>query len=162
MKKGFTLIELIIVLVIVSLSLTLVAPSLSRFSKTTELKGTAQKIVAILRHARSEAIHKGKVYQVIFNPDRREIKVQWMNPDGEEKEDEAQDGSTQKVYNFPSWISIKEVESIKPRYSSELLTIEFYPHGGSNGGSFLLEGEDHKGYQIKVHFLTGMVMIEKA
>lgn len=163
MKKGFALIELILVLMIVGLSLTLVIPSLSRLSKTIELKGAAQKIGAMLRHSRTEAIHKGKVYQVIFNLDLREIKVQWLDPGQEEGEDEEEKGksTTTQVYTLPSWISIKEVEPIKARYSSELPTIEFYPHGGSNGGSFFLGGEDHQGYRIKVQFLTGMVVIEK-
>jgi len=163
MKKGFALIELIIVLMVVSLSLTLVTPSLSRLSKKTELKGTAQRIAAILRHSRSEAIHKGKVYQVIFNLDLREIKVQWLEPDQEEKEGEEKEGksSPSLIFTFPSWISIREIGPIKTRDASDYPTIEFYPHGGSNGGSFLLEGEDHKGYRIKVQFLTGMVIIER-
>ncbi len=163
MKKGFALIELILILVIMGLTLALVSPSLSRLSKTTELKGTAQKIAAILRHSRTEAIHKGKVYQVIFNLGTKEIKVEGLNPDQEEREgeEETEKSTTSQVYTLPSWISIKEVEPIKAHYSSDLPTIEFYPHGGSNGGSFLLEGEDHKGYRIKVQFLTGMVAIEK-
>lgn len=164
MKKGFALIELILVLVIVGLSLVLVTPSLSRLSKTTELKGTAQKIAAILRHSRTQAIHKGRIYQVIFNLETKEIRVQWLDPDQEESEggeDEKGKSTSPQVYPLPSWISIKEVEPIKARYSSEAPTIEFYPHGGSNGGSFLLEAEDHKGYRIKVQFLTGMVVIEK-
>ncbi len=43
-NRGFSLIELMIVLVLVSLSIALVAPSFSRFSKRVELKTTAQKI----------------------------------------------------------------------------------------------------------------------
>ena len=39
--------------------------------------------------------------------------------------------------------------------------IEFYSNGGSNGGTILLESEGQKGYKIKVHFLTGMVEVEK-
>lgn len=163
MKRGFALIELILVLVIAGLSLVLVTPPLSRLSKTTELKGTAQKIAAILRHSRTEAIHKGRIYQVIFNLDTKEIKVQWLDPNQEESEGEEEKGksTSPQVYPLPSWISIKEVEPIKVRYSSNLPKIEFYPNGGSNGGSFLVEGEDHKGYRIKVQFLTGMVVIEK-
>jgi len=66
-----------------------------------------------------------------------------------------------QVFALPDWISMKEVEFKAPQYFSELTAIEFYPNGGSNGGSFLLESEAHKGYRIKVHFITGMVEIEK-
>jgi len=44
-------------------------------------------------------------------------------------------------------------------WPSDLPTIEFYPNGGSNGGTILLETEGEKGYRIRVHFLTGMVVI---
>jgi prepilin-type N-terminal cleavage/methylation domain-containing protein len=43
-NRGFSLIELLVVLILLSFSLALVAPSLSRFSRTVELKGAAQKI----------------------------------------------------------------------------------------------------------------------
>src|SRR4030042_1214730 len=88
MKKGFALIELIFFIIILSLSVALVSPSLSRLSKTTELRGTTQKIAAILRHSRSEAVNKGRTYQIVIHSDLREIKVQWMEPDEEGKEGE--------------------------------------------------------------------------
>jgi len=162
MKKGFALIELIIVIIIIGLSAALVSPSLSRFSKTAELRGTTQKIAAILRHSRSEAVNKWRIYQVVVHSDLKEIKVQWMEPDeeGEEGEEKRKKPSPQ-VFALPDWISMKEVELKAPQYSSEFPAIEFYPNGGSNGGSFLLGSEAHKGYRIKVHFLTGMVEIEK-
>jgi general secretion pathway protein H len=162
MKKGFTLIELMMVIFIIGISMALVSPSLSRFSKTAELKSTAQKIAAILRNSRSEAVNKGRIYQVLFNADVREVKVRWMKVNEEEKEgEEKKDLPATPVYPFPEGIFIKEVELKGTQYDSELPAIEFYPNGGSNGGSFLLEDEDHKGYRIKVHFLTGMVEIIK-
>jgi hypothetical protein len=56
---------------------------------------------------------------------------------------------------------MREMKISSPQYPSELPTIEFYPNGGSNGGSILLKSEDRGGYRIKVHFLTGMVEIKK-
>ena len=97
MKKGFALIELIIVIIILSLSIALVSPSLSRLSKTTELRGTTQKIAAILRHSRSEAVNRGRIYQILIHSDLREIKVQWMEPDEEEREGEADETSESEL-----------------------------------------------------------------
>ena len=75
-NKGFSLIELVIVMVIVGLSITLVTPYLSRFSKTIELKAATKKISGILRYYRSEAIQQGKVHQVLFDPNLREVRIQ--------------------------------------------------------------------------------------
>jgi len=162
MKRGFALIELIIVIIIIGISIALVSPSLFRLSKTAELRSTAQKIAAILRNSRSEAVNKGRIYQVLFHADLREVKVLWMKANEEESEgEEKKERPSTPVYAFPEGVALKEVFLNKAQYASELPTIEFYPNGGSNGGSFLLEDEDHKGYRIKVHFLTGMVEIEK-
>jgi hypothetical protein len=56
---------------------------------------------------------------------------------------------------------MKEVNLTSPQYPSDLPTVEFYPNGGSNGGSFLLNSQEQKGYEIKVDFLTGIVKVEK-
>ncbi len=162
MKKGFVLLELVLVLIIFGLSLILIFPSLSRFSKTAELKSTAQKIAALLRNSRSEAIHKGRIYQIMLLPDMRKIQVIWREPDsesveGEEKTEEA----PPRVFTLPEWVSLEEIELKPPQYLSGLSGIEFYPNGGSNGGSFLIKGEAHSGYRIKIHLITGMVEVEK-
>lgn len=162
MKRGFVLLELILVIIILSLSLILVSPSLSRFSKSTELRSTAQKIAAILRHSRSEAIHKGKVYQIVLRPESREIRVLWIEPDGGSMEEEkAKQEVSSQPFALPSWISMEEVELKPPQYPTEFQTIEFYPNGGSNGGSLILQGDEQQRYRIKIHLITGMVEIEK-
>lgn len=162
MKKGFALIELIIVVLIVGMSMALLSPSLSRLSKTTELRATTQKIAAILRHSRSEAVNKGRVYQVLLHPELREVQVRWMKLHPEEKEGGEENGMPSlPAYAFPEGILIGEVDLKAAQFGSDLPAIEFYPNGGSNGGSFLLKGEAQPGYRITIHFLTGMVEIKK-
>ena len=154
--------EMIVVLVLIGVSLSLLAPSLSRFSKGVELKATAKKISAILRYCRSEAINKGKVYQVSFDSESREVRVQPMaSPD--EKEGSAKDAGKgfPKIYSVPAGVNLKEVKTESPESSSDLPTIEFYPNGSSNGGTILLDMEDHNGYKITVNFVTGIVAVDK-
>lgn len=163
-NKGFSLIELFVVLLIISLSLSLVAPSLSRFSRAIELKATAKKISGILRYCRSEAVNKGQVFQVLFDPNLREVRVQWMEP---AEEDEAiekkEEKGLQKTYALPRGVHFKEFKIASPQFPSDLPLpmIEFYPNGGSNGGMILLDSPDQKGFRIKIHFLTGMVEVER-
>lgn len=151
-KKGFSLIELVIVLVIAGLSISLVTPSLSRFSQTIELKAATKKISGILRYYRSEAIQQGKVHQVLFDSNLREVRIQSLEP-SEEK-------ILKNKYPLPVGVQIKEVNIPAPQYPDDFPVIEFYPSGGSNGGSILLDSQDRKGFRINVHFLTGMVVIE--
>jgi general secretion pathway protein H len=161
-SRGFSLIELIVVLVVIGLSASLVVPSLSRFSKTVELKGAARKISAILRYCRSEAVNKGQTYQIIFDSDLREVRVQKTESSEEKEDDMRKEGkAVRQMYHLPGGINVKEVDIASPQHSSDYPTIEFYPNGGSNGGSFLLNSAERRGYRIKVHFLTGMVKIEE-
>jgi general secretion pathway protein H len=160
-NRGFSLIELLVVLILLSLSLALVAPSLSRFSQTVALKGAAQKISAILRSCRSEAVNKGKVYQVVFNSHSREVSVHSMEPS--EESDEKKEGPVpEKTYLLPEGIQMKGDPTTSSASASELSPIEFYPNGGSNGGAILLGSPERLGYRIQVHFLTGTVDIKRA
>ena len=151
--------ELIIVMIFISFSMALVAPSLSRIAKTIELKTTAKRVSGILRYYRSEAVNKGRVYQILFNSDSRQVEVRLVGEDQEGKERDERD--PKKTYSLPDGIQIGEIDIPSPQYFSDLPAIEFYPNGGSNGGTLLLKGQDHNGFKVKVHFLTGTVKVEK-
>jgi|YelNatPaOPRAMG01_1025707.scaffolds.fasta_scaffold164808_2 general secretion pathway protein H len=146
-KKGFSLIELFIVLLILGLSISLVAPSLSKLFNTIEFKTTVQKISSLLRYYRSEAINKGRIYRVIFDLDEAVLKIKSL------------DSEETISYPLPKGILIKEINPNLIVDSSEKPTIEFYPNGGSNGGSILLN-KDNREFKIFIHPLTGMVMIQ--
>jgi general secretion pathway protein H len=161
-SRGFSLIELMIVLILISLSVSLVAPSLSRFSKNIELKTAAKKISAILRYTRNEAVHRGKVEQVLFDSNAREVRIRAVEEAGETGNEEASGRAEAPKYPLPRGIQIKEIRIPAPQYPTEVPTIEFYPNGSSNGGSIVLDNEGNKGYKIDVHFLTGIVRIEDA
>jgi len=113
-KNGYSLLELIIVLILISLSTALVTPSLSRFSKTIELKASAKKVSGVLRYCRSEAINKGLVYQVIFNPELREVMVQSIDLNEEKKEGDKKEELSGKTYSLPQGIEMKEVNLTSP------------------------------------------------
>ena len=150
--RGFSLVELVIVMVIVGLSLALATPYFSRFSKTIELKAATKKVSGILRYYRSEAIQQGKVYQVLFDSNLREVRIQSLEP--------TEERVLKNRYPLPAGVQIKEVNIPAVQYTDDLPAFEFYPSGGSNGGSILLDMQDRKGFRISVHFLTGMVVIE--
>ncbi len=155
-RRGFSLLELVIVLALVGLSLALVTPSFSSFAQRLELKTTAQRISGILRYSRSESIQKGKVYQVIFDSGLRQIRIEEPEPEeGEAK-------TPPRVYPLPKGVQMRDFQVAPVEFSSDLPVIEFYPNGGASGGSLIIDGLEQKiGYRIKVHLLTGMVEIEE-
>jgi type II secretion system protein H len=160
--KGFSLIEIIVVLAILGLSISLVTPSLSQFLRTVELKGAAKKVGGILRYCRSEAVNKGRTVQVLFDSNSREVRIQSNGlAEGKEEQEKKEDPIPKKAYSLPDRIRIKKVDVISTQSLSDVPLIEFYPNGGSNGGSILLDSEGRNSYNIEVHFLTGMVKVVK-
>jgi len=160
--KGFSLIEVIVVLLILGLSIALVTPSLSRFSSTIELKGAAKRVSAILRYYRSEAINRGRVYHVLFDSDLNEVRIQPVVSTEEQGEGEKKEENIPpKIYVIPKGVYLREVKVESTQYPSDFPTIEFYANGGSNGGEITLDSQDRQGYKIEVDFLTGIVAVQK-
>lgn len=62
--RGFTLIELVLVLLILSIAMGVVAPSLNNFLNGRKSTNATNQIVALARHARSQALSEGKVYRL--------------------------------------------------------------------------------------------------
>ncbi len=161
---GFTLIEIIVVLTMLSVAIALISPYFGRLSKNVELKAAVKKVSTILRYYRSEAVQKGRVYQVVFDTDTREIRVRPVETDEEGDEgqiSEKENPGEKEKYFVPEGIHVKEIKISSSQYPSEFPVIEFYPNGGSNGGSFVMDRDDLKGYRIQVHFLTGIVEIKE-
>ena len=158
--------ELVIVLTILVLSVSLVTSSMSNLSRTIELKAAAKKVSGILRYYRSEAINKGLVYQVLFDSESRAVKVQSVSltePGDETETAEKKGGDGVKtLYGLPEGVRMKDLDFPSPEYPCDLPAVEFYPNGGSNGGSVLLNSPERKGYRIKIHFITGAVEVEKS
>ena len=64
--RGFTLVEVLVVLAIMSVLLTIGAPSLKAFSESRKLKTAASSIRALCIYARDAAMAEGEVYVVVF------------------------------------------------------------------------------------------------
>jgi prepilin-type N-terminal cleavage/methylation domain-containing protein len=67
MKKGFTLVEMMIAISILGIILAIATPPVARFLRHYQAKDAAQVVSGILRQARSRAIHEKNNYVVTFN-----------------------------------------------------------------------------------------------
>ena len=171
--KGFTLIELIIVLVIVSIMAAMVSPTISRSLASLQLKTAARKVAAALRYARTQAVAQAKDYQAVFSFDEREVTVSPAESEGEESGEEKalpEEGGTQqsqeqekpKVYTLPEEVKFLEFVAGEEEVNSGSTTITFRPNGSSDGGEVVLSDEAEKReYRIVVSFLTGAVEVKE-
>ena len=90
MRKGFTLLELLVVLVIISIVAAIVGPRMGGSLSTLNLKTASKKIAATLRYARSQATSESTAYVVLFDLDRDRLTIEagQVGPN-EDKDNEA-------------------------------------------------------------------------
>ncbi len=140
---GFTLVEVMVVLVIVALMLALVGSSISRNISGAEMRTAASKVAAGLRYTRTQAILKKS--EQVFLVDTENLTYQA----GERKPD-----------TFPKGMLV-ELNTARSELTSESVGgIRFYPDGGSTGGNVRLEANGRI-YQVNVAWLTGEAAVER-
>jgi type II secretion system protein H len=64
---GFTLLEMILVMLIICTMLAITAPSLRGFFASRETKDVAEQILALTKYASSQAVAEGRIYCLNFN-----------------------------------------------------------------------------------------------
>ncbi|ALR16323.1 GspH/FimT family pseudopilin [Vibrio natriegens] len=70
MPRGFTLLELIITVSVLSILLAAAAPRFSRVSQTVQMQGLATELFGFLNQSRSEAVMRNKKLYVHFSMDK--------------------------------------------------------------------------------------------
>lgn len=140
--SGFTLLELLIVLMIMGLITALTIPVFGGGVSTTELKSAAREVAAGLRLARGQAIAQKAQAALELDVTGRAFRVL---PDP-------------RMHTLPAGIDIKLFTAQSDLVNDRIGAIRFYPDGGSNGGRVTLAAGERK-YDIDVDWLTGRVAI---
>ena len=178
MRKGFTLLELLIVLVIISIAAAFVGPQVAGSMSTLTLKTAAKKVASSLRYARSQATSESRPYFVLFDLDKGRLIIKsGQTASKEDKEKETAEGEQDtgasagmadeavkerfKVYALPEGVRFDKVVSDKNEDTSDVFQIVFFPNGGSSGGEVLLENDRGRRYNISVDFVVGTVRLEE-
>ncbi len=138
-RRGFTLIELVLVLFIIALVVGLALPAVGRGVETLQLRAQVASFSAFLRYAREQAITRREPHEVTLNPDARLLTLKAAGAD-----------SPRATRKFSARITIT---AENPTGNS----IRFSPRGLSSGGSFRLVGPDGRGFRVSVDPLTGRV-----
>jgi prepilin-type N-terminal cleavage/methylation domain-containing protein len=81
-SPAFTLIELVLVLVVLTVLLAIAAPSLRGWSRGTRLRDAGEQVLAAARYARSQAVTTGANHRVEFDAGTNAYRVTAL--DGEQ------------------------------------------------------------------------------
>ena len=81
-RKGVTLIELVVVLVIIAIGAALTAPGIGAWLPYYRLRSATRDLVSTMRVAQMKAISKNLRYQISFDIPNRSYIVQYLNTAG--------------------------------------------------------------------------------
>jgi prepilin-type N-terminal cleavage/methylation domain-containing protein len=82
MRRGFTLIEMIVVLLVIAVTAGLTAPAMMRMVSAPADESDAAPLAALLRGARRHALESGSVVTVVVDPKDARYRADTSNPRG--------------------------------------------------------------------------------
>jgi type II secretion system protein H len=152
---GFTLLELILVMVILSTVLAMAAPSLRGFFASRKTHDTAAQILALTQFARSQAISEGIVYRLNFDTRQRSY---WLTAQqaGTYEELGTEFG---QVYELPKDI-VMELEELDEE--DEETFLKFTPQGTVTAGTVRLIDRAGRALEITSPTVTEAFSIVEA
>jgi general secretion pathway protein H len=140
--RGFTLMELMVVLALLTLIFAVVPPLITSAIPGVELKASARRVATGLRLAREEAIRSGRDAAFTLDVDNRNFRV---------------DGGYRET-QLPEALTLKLEAAESEMLSETVGAVRFYPDGSSTGGRIVLS-RDERGFQVGVQWLTGRIQM---
>ena len=140
---GFTLLELLVVLVIASLAVGLVTPALQRMIPAAELRSESRELLAQVRYARSRAILSQQAVQISFDEQEHGLRF----------------SPGELLHRLPATLRLELEPGSQGEADEPLEAISFYPQGHSSGGVIRLSAADGRQFEIQVDWLTARVQL---
>lgn len=144
-SRGFTLLELIIVLAISVLGFAVISSNLTSGQQSTRLQIAAQDLASALRYARGQALLKNRPVGVTLNLTDNSYRID----------------DRLKVFKLEPDIALSVVVAEEELVAGQEGSIRFFGDGSSTGGRITLEwGKQTR--RVDVNWITGRVTISDA
>lgn len=141
--KGFSLLELLIVLLLMSLSSLLVLPSIDKALRERELRQSVLGLAATARDLRARAIYNGTLQRLIVDPSENRYEA-----------------VSEATILLPSDAKITGIGGGEPLGGGERQFL-FFPNGSILGGEIELAGATGSAYLIRLEPLSGRVVVSR-
>ncbi len=133
-RAGFTLIELILVLVLIAVLTTLATPSLRGFARRAALDDTAASLLTLAEQARTRAAHEAVPHRVVFDLDQH---IAWLEHIGDEGFEEVNASGVEPV----QWGASVKIVAELDLTQDGLPAINCQPNGLTSLGCVVIEQE---------------------
>jgi general secretion pathway protein H len=141
-EDGFTLLEIVCVMAIISILAALILPAIPRGTSRTRLEAFALQAAALLKTDRLAAMQRRMRVATELDPIARSIRS----------------GATGNTVVLPRDVGFDALLASRCNQRAAGRTIDFFPSGMSCGGTIALL-RPGGGFQVRVNWLTGGVEI---
>jgi len=157
-NNGYTLIELMVVVLLIGFVLTMVIPRFRSTLLTDDLKTTTRKILGIIKNLRDDAVREHKIFVLHFDIESNLIWV--VSATMTEKE---QVLAHENAYSIPSGVSVLDVEfREKGKIMAGETSIRFNKKGYVQESLIHLGSEDDRKFTLVLSpFLGRVEVLEK-
>jgi len=147
--QGFTLLELIIVVLVIALVMAVTYPSMSRGSTNIRLRTTGRDILNTFRYAREKAVTEQTGMRVVVDREKQELTLS----------DDLGDGP--RSYELPRNVKIHRMALAGTEVTKGPLIVRFLPNGSAENAEVLLISDTGAYLRIITDPVTGGARIEQ-
>lgn len=141
--RGFTLIELMLVMLLGVLALSIVGLNIQSGNKKPKLDTMANDLVSALRYVRGSASIKQTEYCLLIDPEEKKYQIQ-----GE-----------QKIYAMDPEVDIHLKVAENTRVNANIGSFCFFEDGSATGGAIELKLQDYRRL-MTINWVTGEISFE--
>ena len=169
-NAGFTLIEVMIVVVILSTLLVFAIPNMRGLHEQNKLNSAAREIAGLVRYARAEAITGEREIELKIDIANRKFnldlkKYSRVLGSGDRKAQKPE--MIEKIHELPQFVFFNKVETEDdPEGREKTSSLTFYPDGSATGALIILENKTPRSKQssfmsIEVSHATALPDVRK-
>jgi general secretion pathway protein H len=148
-SRGFTLLELMVVMTIVALAAALVVPNMAKAFADVRLRLSARTVANLFLEARERAVYRAETYVVVFGPVEGSERTLYLA---------AEDGSVVNKVTLPAGISLR-TRMGAGEWAEKPAPVHFFPNGTSEPLDLDLAGENKSHVQMRLDSLTGQLRV---
>ncbi len=142
-QRGFSLLELIAVIVLIAIVITVASVNASKSLGSARTRAVSRDLVAALRYTRGQAIVHGE--QRTFDVDLEHMRYQ---------------APGRESVAFPDGIEVRVLTAANEVSPDRVARVRFFPDGSSSGGRLSVVAGDRQ-WRVNIEWLTGEVALDE-
>jgi type II secretion system protein H len=157
--SAFTLIELVLVMLIITVVVGAVVPTLRGFTMGRSARNTATRLISMTHYARTQAISQGRVYRLTYSPNRRAFWVDYSALAGDTSDDQRSAPNA----DIAPRLDVDERLTIDTKNMSTSAAgnqyVEFRPSGRTDPASIVITDQSNAQIEVACSSATEMFRI---